>query len=309
MARSAVFAWLVLGMFVVAGAGAVIPDASRVASAAAKQNRAAGRAQAVRMEVVMRDGQGEPIGRGSLVSHPSGLARLELRGASNLIERHVLQGTEHLAVRNGELLTPPRAFLPPLFLLQTDSLLALQTGLSGLGADVASIGLAPCGESDCYVIGDPRRVPPTFEAPRPLLPTEKELPLIQKLLDGEPFVMPVEDAVAEIESTEPLLFDGPFASLWIDIVTYETKRIDLKSGVVVWLGPSKAFDRVQAPAWFRVDEPGRPEIRFDVLEVAPVDAAAAAFSKTWLYAPVGTPTEEGEHPGVGQGDTPGPLSR
>lgn len=267
---------------------AVIPKAGRVAAAAAKQNKAAGRTQALRLEVVMRDAEGEPIGRGRLVTHPSGLARLELRGAHDLVERHILQGAQHLAVRNGERLDFPNAFLPPLFLLQTDSLLALQTGLGRIGADVASIGLAPCGEGDCYVIGDPRRVPPEYEVPIPQLPTEEELPAIEELLDGASFV------AGKIEAADPLLVEGPFASLWIERVTYETKRIDLRSGVVIWLGPLKAFGRVQAPAWFRIDEPGRSEVRFDVLEVAPVDAPAAAFSKSWLHAPAETPEATAE---------------
>ena len=317
--RSAVVALLV-GVLAVSllatHASAVIPNAGRVAAAAVKKNKAAGRTQALRLEVVMRDAEGEPIGRGSLVTHPSGLARLELRGAYGLIERHILQGAEHLAARNGERLESPQAFLPPLFLLQTDSLLALQAGLGGLGADAGSIGLSGCGDSDCYVIGDPRRVAPEFKAPIPQLPTEEELPVIKELLDGEPFIaatIEVADPLLELETGDPLLLEGPFASLWVDIVTYETKRIDLRSGVVVWLGPSRAFERVQMPAWFRLDEPGRSEILFDVLEVAPVNAPAAAFSKTWLYAPVASPSAGGEAPGAAPGDAtdipPGPLSR
>lgn len=265
---------------------AVVPDADRVAAAAVKNNKVADRIQALRFEVVMRNAEGEPIGRGSLVTHPSGLARLELRGAHDLVERHTLEGAEHLASRNGERLDFPNAFLPPLFLLQTDSLLALQARLGGLGADVASIGLAACGESDCYVIGDPRRAPPEYEAPMPQSPMEEKLPVIEALLDGASL------AAAKIEAADPLLLEGPFASLWVELVTYETKRIDLRSGVVVWLGPPKAFGRIQMPAWFRVDEPGRSEVRFDVLEVAPVDATAATFSKAWLYAPM----ESAEHP-------------
>ena len=186
-------------------AQAFIPQADRVARAIAKQNKASGRTQALRLEVVMRDSGGEAIGRGSLVSHPSGLARLELRGAGGLVERHVLQGSEHLAARGGTRVPAPRAFLPPLFLLQSESRLALTTGLGELGGATASIGLSECGESDCYVIGDPARVPPAWEPPAPVEVDEETAEVVAKLLDGETFA----GRPAAIEDGDGLVPEGP----------------------------------------------------------------------------------------------------
>ncbi|MEE3331896.1 MAG: hypothetical protein VX246_13605 [Myxococcota bacterium] len=303
MRRASVLAF---GLLIAAVASAVIPQASRVAAAAAKQNKFAGRDQPLRLEVVMRDVHGDPIGRGSLVTHPSGLARLELRGAGDLIERHLLQGAEHLAARNGERLDEPQAFLPPLFLLQMDSLLGLQTGLSELGADIASIGLATCGDSDCYVIGDPGRVPPEYEPPPSQPLDEAEAVMVEEFLDDQAYVTSGLERPLDTERNEPLLFEGPFASLWVDLMSFDTKRIDLKSGVVVWLGPPRMFGHVQIPSWFRVDEPGRSEVVFDVLEVDPVDTPAAAFSKSWLYTPVGTPAAGAEDSGGATATGPEP---
>ena len=286
---------------VVGSASAFIPKAGRVLNAAAKQNKLAGRAQPLRFELVMRDPAGEPIGRGTLVTHPSGLARLELRGAAGLVERHVLQAGEHLAARGGERLASPREFLPPLFLMQTDSLTSLRTGLSELGADIESIGLSACGESDCYVVGDPARVPPPWEPASSEPVTEAERALAKELLEGGGFA---DEPVLEVDTADPRLREGPFATLWIDLVSYETKRIDLRSGVVVWVGPPRVWGRVQGPSWLQIDEPGKSQVRFDVLEIAPVEAPAAAFSKSWLYAPVIGPGMGGEDTGAAAENRP-----
>ncbi|MEZ4219136.1 MAG: hypothetical protein R3E88_21915 [Myxococcota bacterium] len=305
-----------------AAAQAYIPQASRVLAAVARHNKTVGRAQSLRFEVSMRivgagpgaagtaadasaDGAGaspgDVIGRGVLVTHPSGLARLELRGAGGLVERHVLQAGEHLAVRNGELLASPREFLPPLFLLQTDSTLALRAGLESIGAEVDAIGLAPCGEGDCYVLGDPRRVPPPRELPEP--PEDDPDDAGDGLADvaASPFGddMPVRDVM----TADPLLADGPRAALWVDLASFEPRRIDLPTGVVVWLGPVANFGRLSAPAWYQVDEPGKPSVRFDVVGASAVDAPAAAFSRSWLESPI-VPATPGA--GVAPGDAEAP---
>ena len=84
----------------VLSASAFVPRADRVADAIARTNKADGRAQALRLELNLRIEDGEPVAKGELVTHPTGLARLELRGAGDLVERHVLQGSEHRASRN-----------------------------------------------------------------------------------------------------------------------------------------------------------------------------------------------------------------
>lgn len=274
------------GLVLAVAADAFIPRAERVVRAVADRNDDAGRALPLRLDLVLRIEESDPIGSGTLVTHPNGLARLELRGAGDIVERHVLQGGEHLAMRNGERLREPRAFLPPLFLLQTARALDLRSGLEQLGADLDSIGLAPCGESDCYVIGDPARVPPPLEPP-----TEDDSGVDP--LTGAPF-----------EPVPPARFivDGQYATLWVDLVTFEPKRIDLRDGVRVWLGPPAAYGAVQLPSWIRIDEPGKRPATFDVMAVSPVDAPAAAFSRSWLERPVvpqQTPPAE---------SAPGPLS-
>jgi hypothetical protein len=272
-----------LGLVLAWPAGGYIPESSRVVSAVAKQNKVSGRAKALQLEVSLSIGEHNELGRGILVSHPTGLARLELRGAGGLVERHLLQGTEHTASRGGVRLDSPRAFLPPLFLTQTDSALGLRAGLFELGAVVEAIGLDPCGDGDCYVIGDPARVPPP-PAPMPPRPP-------RKLQPGEEGV-----AVEESKPLEPLspVFDpslarGPFATIWVDTVSFDIKRIESRLGVNVWFGPLKNFGRIRAPAWVRIDEPGRSPVRFEILNVSAVDAPAAAFTQSWLDGPVPPP--------------------
>jgi hypothetical protein len=77
-----------------------------------------------------------------------------------------------------------------------------------------------------------------------------------------------------------------YAAIWVDLVTFEPRRIDLRSGVQVWLGPVATFDKVQVPSWIRIVEPGKRPATFDVMAVSPVDAPAAAFSRSWLERPI-----------------------
>ena len=135
-----------------------VPQAERVSKAVAKANVASGRAQALRLELVMRIGDADPIATGELITHPTVLARLELQRPQGLVERHLLQGTEHSASRDGRTVERPHAFLPPLFFLQADSAVSLNAALTAFGIRANLIGLAASGESDCYVIGDPERV-------------------------------------------------------------------------------------------------------------------------------------------------------
>jgi hypothetical protein len=288
----------VAGLALAVAAQAFIPKAERVIRAVAERNEKAGRAQALRLDLVLRIEDSDAIGNGILITHPNGLARLELRGTGDLVERHVLQGGEHLATRNGERLAEPRAFLPPLFLLQAEDEIALRSGLAQLGADLDAIGLAPCGESDCYVIGDPARVPPPF------VPRHRETGS-----DGQEAVDPITGApyepVPPPERSDSLTLDVARATVWVDIVTYEPKRIDLSDGVRVWLGPPATFGRVQVPSWIRIDEPGRRPATFDVVTVSPVDAPAAAFSRSWLERPVGLEAPPAETaPGTLSGENP-----
>ncbi len=148
-----------------APAGAVIPSPEKMSDAVAKTNREAGRAEPLLLDVSLRIGEGEPVASGVLATHPTGLARLELKSRRGFVERHLLQGEDYAASRDGRLIERPRPFLPPIFLLQATSGAALRAALSsfGVAGSVADLGLA--GDHDCYVFGgrvrgrDDRRVP------------------------------------------------------------------------------------------------------------------------------------------------------
>jgi len=148
---------------------AFIPPADRTMRAIAEVNRASGRSRAIQLELTMRVGDREPVARGELVSHPTGLARLELKGFSGRIERYLLSGRELMASRDGRLLDAPRPLLQPFFLLQPASETTLRAALETFGVISDAIGLAPCGDEDCFVIGDPRLAAPL---PQPSVETD-----------------------------------------------------------------------------------------------------------------------------------------
>jgi len=158
-------AWLALP----AGpAPAAIPNAQKIAEAVADTNRDSGRAAPLLFDVQLRIGGSEPLASGVLATHPTGLARLELQSRKGFVERHLLQGNEYRASRDGEPLGSPRPFLPPVFLLQATSGAALRAALSSFGVSAGEVVLGLADDHDCYVFGgrlqsnpdgDERRLP------------------------------------------------------------------------------------------------------------------------------------------------------
>lgn len=283
-------------------AEAHVPRAERVINAVAEANVAGGRVRALRYRLKLHIGDGPPVAVGDLVSHPTGLARLELRASGGLIERHILLGDQHSAARNARLLVRPRAFLPPLFVLQSNSGAVLRAALKTLGVDRELVGLAPCGEHDCYVIGDPTRA---VRRPLTRVVVEEETDVD---LDGDSEgVEGVDDEVdpdpnseradKPKKSRETSKEEGPapdqyFATLWVDTVNHRVRQIESRDGVRVVLGPYVSFEHLKAPLWWSIEEPGKRPVRFEVDGVIEVNAPAAEFSMTWLMAPVTGPTPE-----------------
>lgn len=277
-------------------AQALVPRAHRIIAAVADANVSGHRVRALRFKLTLRIGAGPPVAVGELVSHPTGLARLELRTTGGLVERHILLGDQHSASRNARLLVRPRAFLPPLFVLQSDSRVVLEAALGTLGVDRKLVGLAPCGDNDCYVIGDPtravRRPPARAKAelqtqPEGTDPDETQNPEPGEASGDDSAAQPgepgEEDATAE--AAEPRAGEF-FATLWVDTVDHTIHRVDSRDGVRVILGPYASFERLRVPKWWSIEEPGKRPVRFDVEAVIEVNAPAAAFSKSWLMAPV-----------------------
>ena len=103
------------------------------------------------------------MARGQLATHPTGLARLELRSDANFVERHLLQGDEYRASRDGQLLEKFHPFLPPVFLLQATSGAALAAALESFGVSEQEVVLGRMGDPDCYVFGGRLPGPPDAE--------------------------------------------------------------------------------------------------------------------------------------------------
>lgn len=146
-------AWALAALAVATPAGAVIPSPLKLADAAAEANDAAGRAEPLWFEVSLRIGDGEPVAKGKLATHPTGLARLELRSRRGFVERHLLQGDAYTASRDGRTIEKPRPFLPPIFLLQATSGAALRAALESFGVAADDVVLGRVEERDCYVFG------------------------------------------------------------------------------------------------------------------------------------------------------------
>ena len=266
-------------LFVAASAWAYLPSPERIYRAMAAANKADGRDGAIQLKLELQIGDRPGVATAELISHPSGLARIELRGAGGLVERHLLQGDTVTVSRNGQLVEDPRTFLPPLFLLQAQSGALVESILESLSVDVESWGLTPCGETDCLLIGDPdqaiaRPEPPPLRgldawaasraaSPRSDPPKSEEAPTAEDL-GGE--------AVAS-------------ARVWVERGRYEVRGYADGHGVEIRLGPLAQFGALQVPAWIQIDENERAPARLEVVAAERVNAPGAAFTQEWLFAP------------------------
>ncbi len=270
----------VLAVFAASAPGlyAYVPPPSRIHAAIAAANRADGRAQAIRLEFSMQIGERDGVATGELISHPTGLARLELVGAGGLLERHLLQGNERSAARNGTPLDDARAFLPPFFILQADSGDTLRAALTSFGIAVDAIGLAPCGDEDCLLIGDQDRRIPRPESPPPVgVEGEAVDPSTGIVFEsGSGILEPGEPAAGAPKTVWP--------RVWVENRTYEIRGFDDALGSHVRLGPIVSFGKLRVPSWISVEEPGRVTARFDITAASQVVAPASAFSREWLFA-------------------------
>ena len=255
--RSLVIGGAVFGLLVpVLTVRAFVPEPERVGIAIARANIKAHRNQPLQLQLAIRVGGGPVVAQGELETQPSGLARLELRGAGGLRERHLLHSRGHAAARNGQPLDEPRAMLPPFFLLQTGSLRGLQSSLQGFGIDPLLVGLAPCGPENCYVLGDPNRVPPMLEE-----------------------AVVSEAAPPAARSKRGL---GSFGSLWVEKENFQVRRMRSPGGTKVEFGAEADFGKIAVPAWFEVREPGRDPVRFEIQAVSKSRRSPAEFTVEWV---------------------------
>jgi hypothetical protein len=194
-----------------ASAGAAVPSAEKIADAVAETNRLSGRSGPVLLEVTLRIGDGESVERGKLASHPTGLARLELRRFGGVIERHLLQGNSYIASRDGQLWNPPHPFLPPTFFLQAESGAAFRAALASYGVASGEVVLGRVADRDCYVFGG--------RLPRGAKGEERMLPSVW--VDMESFQIAQIDRPGGVRFRfGPMtVFEGIQAPSWIEVVT------------------------------------------------------------------------------------------
>ena len=226
-----------------ASAGAAIPNAEKIADAVAETNRLSGRSAPVLLEVTLRIGDGEPVGTGLLASHPTGLARLELRSRRGFVERHLLQGNSYTASRDGQILDPPHPFLPPTFFLQADSGAAFRAALASYGVASGEVVLGRVGERDCYVFGG--RLPRGEEG------EERMLPSVWVDLETYQIVQVDRPGGVRFRFGPTTVFEGIQAPSWIEVVSpgQPDARLDVIR-VAPANAPAAAFgmDWLTAPA-------------------------------------------------------------
>jgi hypothetical protein len=284
-----------------ASIGAFIPQADRMIKEIAKVNRASGRSKAIQLELTMQVGDAAPIASALLISHPSGLARLEIRGYRGRVDRYLLTGADLVGAKDGRRIERPQPMLQPFFLLQPSSEATLRAALETFGVESQWIGLAPCGEQDCFVIGDPRLAAPLPPPPSPMTMEggdvlEDPLEAPGNLQTGQGTRGTAWDDAAMPASEEldgPTLSlpeDGRIPRLWVDTKELQVRRIDRRSGLFVVFGPMVSFEKLKVPAWFEIHEPEAPIVRFNVDRAVAVNAPPQAFSQKWLLTPA-DPTE------------------
>jgi hypothetical protein len=254
---------------------AFVPKVDRVVSAVARANTKSGRSQALLFNLTLRVGDSEVLATGELVTHPSGFARLELRGAGELVERHLLQGMEHTASRNGSWLPEPRPLLPPLFFVQAESGTSLRAAMSAFGIDSELIGLSVCGDADCFVVGDPARVASRVLRAR----LREEAARAAEDQAGWQNWIGADAAGGAREGLGPTQ-----ATLWVDSQTFRVRKLELSGGVVVELGPPMTSGKLETPQWVVIREPEHAPIRLEFTQVMPVSAPASSFGQTWLLS-------------------------
>jgi hypothetical protein len=301
-------------------AAAFIPQVERALKEIAKVNRESNRTKVIQLELTMRTGDSETVASAEILSHPSGLARMEIRRDRGQRDRYLLSGTEFAATRNGRQLENPTPILPPLFPLQAFSVTTLEAALATLGVEIRWIGLAPCGEQDCFVIGDPRLAAP-LPTPTVEMTTEETDVLADPLADlfspdrarldavadpsaGESVEVRDEFGINAIHDEDlriaaagheftdvmdeladailALPENGIIPRLWVDTERLQIRRIDQANGVFVVFGPIARFARLELPAWFEIHESGAEILRFEVDRANAIDVSLQAFGWDWL---------------------------
>jgi hypothetical protein len=238
-----------IALWIAAPAGAVIPAPAKIARAVAEMNAASGRSAPLIFNVKLRIDGAAPSAEGELAVHPSGLARLELRNTwGGFVERHLLQSNSYQASRNGELISDPHPFLPPVFLLQASSGEGLAAALATFGVDGREVVLGKMGAHDCYVFGG-RAVGPA-EAAHPL-PS-----LWVDIVSLEPQRIVRADGV-EYRFGPMAVFGAIRAPSWIDVIAPDGLRARLE---VTRAARAEAPAALFQPSWL-TSAPGSPSAK------------------------------------------------
>jgi hypothetical protein len=144
------------------------------------------------------------------------------------------------------------------------------------------------------VVGDPARVaPPQVDEEGNRGQDPGGMGVSSAVGGGETALL--DDRVVAFPSQHP-------ATLWIDMEGFDVRRMRLDDGVRVLFGPYVMFERVRVPSWLQVEEE-RGSVRFEVVDVTPVNAPASAFDEDWLLAPSTTPPSPDQFP-AGSPDAP-----
>lgn len=237
---------LVLAGLAAGEARAFVLPAEKIADQVARANRSAGRSESLELSVALRGPDDRTLAQGELWTDARGVARLELVSGGTT-ERHLLRGGEHLAARGGTRISSPAPYLPPLFLLQAGNGDRLLSAILSQGASGDEVVLGRHGGEICYVIGGRDLAPAVNESAR---------------LFGS---------------------SGPKSAVWVTRDDFRIVRIDHADGTHFVLGPPREHGDVTLPEWVRIERPGVPATRLEILSArrGRFDLGVA-FGTDWL---------------------------
>lgn len=147
----------------------------------------------------------------------------------------------------------------------------MRAALSAFGVETGLLGLAPCGEQDCFVFGDPRLAQGAMNASGS---AGSGGTLTGPSFFGSAFGGGLGGSVGGDL--------GGMARFWVDTKELQVRRIDRDNGVFMLFGPMVSFAKIKVPAWLEVHEPGAEPVRFEVERAVQVNAPPTAFSQQWL---------------------------
>lgn len=224
---------------------AYVPSAQRLTRGMAEANRAARRNQSLQLSFSLHqiDGaQDRILGKGEILSNPSGMSRLELRLGDGRVERHLLRGGQYLVNREGEKVSDPNPYLLPIPLLQAGNEETLRYVFRSLKVPVESSVLTRVDGEDAFFLGNQAGPGRSLE----------------------------------------LAGSGESGAIWLAVQDLYPLKLRLGQGSVFFVGPERKWGKTRSPSYFDLVAQDGIKYRILIEKVDSVPAPAKMFNTDWL---------------------------